>query len=422
MPAGHPPEFRRRAVELARLRSKPVSQIAADLGISDSCLRNWMRKADLDAGRRDDGLTSGFPGQRLVNKNAADQHKGAGQRWRRRGESNPLTGLRSPVPLPAKSLVSQGERSTRDSGKEQTGSEPIARPLRVALRALSGGCVGMSRNGQTLPAHTVQIVNGGWAAWADQRTVLSWRRDRHVGRVWLVIGFTCLVASGAYVSRTENHASWLRNNGVRTTGTVLSDPPDSLRCNQVAVPIRFFISGKAAVHNYFVNGCSGNGLRKGDAVEVMYDPAKPNDFVVNGRANEQPIGTFLSIYGLVAGAFFLVGACVRARRLHVVRGVLQRRTWQDQQVSVAPFRSGWTRGRLALQVTLYASSVPLVTQTGAISRISLTKHHNTDGGSANPQVLPIAREGSNWVVLGDKEGRLVLARPPRSSASQAQGQ
>lgn len=38
------------------MREKPVSEIAADLGISDSCLRNWMKQADLDEGRRDDGL------------------------------------------------------------------------------------------------------------------------------------------------------------------------------------------------------------------------------------------------------------------------------------------------------------------------------------------------------------------------------
>ena len=56
MPRPHPPEFRRRAVELARLREKPVAEIAQDLGISDSCLRNWMRQADLDEGRRADGL------------------------------------------------------------------------------------------------------------------------------------------------------------------------------------------------------------------------------------------------------------------------------------------------------------------------------------------------------------------------------
>ena len=57
MPRPHPPEFCQRAVELARLRDKPVAQIAEDLGISDSCLRNWMTQADVDEGRRE-GLSS----------------------------------------------------------------------------------------------------------------------------------------------------------------------------------------------------------------------------------------------------------------------------------------------------------------------------------------------------------------------------
>jgi transposase len=48
MPAPHPPEFRQRAIELARLGTKPVGQIAKDLGISESCLRNWMAQADAD--------------------------------------------------------------------------------------------------------------------------------------------------------------------------------------------------------------------------------------------------------------------------------------------------------------------------------------------------------------------------------------
>ena len=58
MPRAHPPEFRQRAVELARLREKPVGQIADDLGISDSCLRGWLKQADIDEGRRDDGLST----------------------------------------------------------------------------------------------------------------------------------------------------------------------------------------------------------------------------------------------------------------------------------------------------------------------------------------------------------------------------
>ncbi len=58
MPRPHPAEFRRRAVELARLKEKPARQIAEDLGISDSCLRGWMKQADIDEGRRADGLST----------------------------------------------------------------------------------------------------------------------------------------------------------------------------------------------------------------------------------------------------------------------------------------------------------------------------------------------------------------------------
>ncbi len=58
MPRPHPPEFRRRAVDLGRSGDKPVAEIASDLGISDSCLRNWLRQADLDEGRRSDGLST----------------------------------------------------------------------------------------------------------------------------------------------------------------------------------------------------------------------------------------------------------------------------------------------------------------------------------------------------------------------------
>lgn len=40
------------------MREKPVSEIAADLGISDSCLRGWVAQADRDEGRRADGLST----------------------------------------------------------------------------------------------------------------------------------------------------------------------------------------------------------------------------------------------------------------------------------------------------------------------------------------------------------------------------
>src|SRR3954452_15207668 len=63
MPRPHPPEFRRRAVELANQRGpngerlQTVAKTAEDLGISESCLRNWLAQADIDAGARP-GLAS----------------------------------------------------------------------------------------------------------------------------------------------------------------------------------------------------------------------------------------------------------------------------------------------------------------------------------------------------------------------------
>ncbi len=57
MPAAKPPEFRRRAVDLACAGDQPVAKIASDLGISESCLRRRMAVDDVDAGRKE-GLTS----------------------------------------------------------------------------------------------------------------------------------------------------------------------------------------------------------------------------------------------------------------------------------------------------------------------------------------------------------------------------
>jgi transposase len=54
----YPPEFRVEAVRLIRSSGKPLAQISRDLGVSEQSLRVWVKQADLDEGRRDDGLTS----------------------------------------------------------------------------------------------------------------------------------------------------------------------------------------------------------------------------------------------------------------------------------------------------------------------------------------------------------------------------
>ena len=58
MPKAHPKEFRDDVVAVARRGDAPVSQIAKDFGISDSCLRNWLHAADVQDGDRP-GVTAG---------------------------------------------------------------------------------------------------------------------------------------------------------------------------------------------------------------------------------------------------------------------------------------------------------------------------------------------------------------------------
>ena len=61
MPKSHPPyppEFRAEAVRLVREGGRTPEQLARDLGCSGQVIRNWLRQADLDAGRRRDGLTT----------------------------------------------------------------------------------------------------------------------------------------------------------------------------------------------------------------------------------------------------------------------------------------------------------------------------------------------------------------------------
>jgi len=53
----YPPEFRHQMVELVR-SGRSAAELARDFECCDQTIRNWVRRADLDEGRRDDGLTS----------------------------------------------------------------------------------------------------------------------------------------------------------------------------------------------------------------------------------------------------------------------------------------------------------------------------------------------------------------------------
>jgi transposase len=60
MPKSHrpySPEFRQRIVELVR-KGRTPGEVARQFEPSAQAVRNWVRQADRDAGRRQDGLTT----------------------------------------------------------------------------------------------------------------------------------------------------------------------------------------------------------------------------------------------------------------------------------------------------------------------------------------------------------------------------
>ena len=56
-PPPYPPEFRRRLIELVRAGESPEA-LAKKFEPTAQSIRNWVRQADLDEGKRTDGLTT----------------------------------------------------------------------------------------------------------------------------------------------------------------------------------------------------------------------------------------------------------------------------------------------------------------------------------------------------------------------------
>jgi transposase len=67
----YPLEYRERMMELVRSGRSPES-LAKEFEPTAQCIRNWIRQADRDAGRRQDGLTTAERAelQRLRRENA----------------------------------------------------------------------------------------------------------------------------------------------------------------------------------------------------------------------------------------------------------------------------------------------------------------------------------------------------------------
>jgi transposase len=52
VPKAYPPEFRRDVIAVARQGVTPIAQVAKDFGITESCLRRWLKAAEVEDGTR----------------------------------------------------------------------------------------------------------------------------------------------------------------------------------------------------------------------------------------------------------------------------------------------------------------------------------------------------------------------------------
>ena len=97
----YPPEYKERIVELVRAGRSPGA-LAREFEPSEQTIRNWVKQADLDEGRRSDGLTTEARKEmrRLKRENKRlrmerDILKRAAAWFARESESIPGGGMRS---------------------------------------------------------------------------------------------------------------------------------------------------------------------------------------------------------------------------------------------------------------------------------------------------------------------------------------
>jgi transposase len=51
-------EFKAEIVELCRHGDRSIGQVAVDFSLTETAVREWVKQADIDDGRRSDGLTT----------------------------------------------------------------------------------------------------------------------------------------------------------------------------------------------------------------------------------------------------------------------------------------------------------------------------------------------------------------------------
>lgn len=131
MPKPFPQEFRRDVVAVARKGETPISQIAKDFGVSESCLHRWLNLADIEDGVRP-GVTAAESAENRELKKRVRVLEQENEILRRaaRASGSCRTRAREPAEIPH----AKGERRERSDLRNSGAHRPARRghPLRRA--------------------------------------------------------------------------------------------------------------------------------------------------------------------------------------------------------------------------------------------------------------------------------------------------
>jgi hypothetical protein len=135
-----------------------------------------------------------------------------------------------------------------------------------------------------------------------------------------------LAGFGAYATQVADRSAALKATGAKVTATVLEDPPESLRCLQIGVPVRFTLAGVQRAETLSVNGC-GSGLRQGEQITVYVDRANPSNLVSDSSDNEGGLAVLVACVALIGGLALAVAAVLRIVGLARTRMALRASPW-----------------------------------------------------------------------------------------------
>ncbi|MDX6228183.1 MAG: hypothetical protein QOI76_1573 [Frankiales bacterium] len=240
-------------------------------------------------------------------------------------------------------------------------------------------------------------------AWSLPETRAGWNRSARWATVWLVAGLLLLAGFSVYATQVADHSAALKATGAKVTATVLEDPPESLRCLQVGVPVRFALDGVERTETLSVEGC-GSGLRQDQQITVFVDRADPSNLVSDGSDNEGALAVLAACVALIGGLVLAVAAALRIVELARTRVALRAGPWVQRPArGVNVPRKGLDR-ILILALTDVDPPELLVVRWPSSGRALGT----------GPTVVT-ARTSNGWTAVARKPGGLVLgSRAPRS--------